>query len=229
MSFIWVTVILAMSADGKIADESRRAARFTTKTDLTHLESQIAINDAVIFGAGTLRAYGTTLPISNPELLRKRKNENKQEQPLQIVCSRSGNLNPNWRFFSQSIPRGLLTTSLGADKWCQLQTNARLFDHVFIADNRDYKLINWQSFFQQLTKLGHYKIAILGGGNLVASLFAQDLINELWLTVSPSIIGGKNAPTPVDGNSLSPFKSLQLKEVKQVKNELFLNYLVINK
>jgi riboflavin biosynthesis pyrimidine reductase len=36
------TVILAMSADGKIADVRRSPARFGSKTDIAHLEEQIA-------------------------------------------------------------------------------------------------------------------------------------------------------------------------------------------
>ena len=50
------TVVLAMSADGKIADVKRSPARFGSAADKAHLEKQVAQVDAVLFGAGTLRA-----------------------------------------------------------------------------------------------------------------------------------------------------------------------------
>jgi 5-amino-6-(5-phosphoribosylamino)uracil reductase len=225
MKLPWTTVILAISADGKIADSQKQAARFTTKADLAHLEAQIALNDAVIFGAGTLKAYGTTLSISKPELLQARKNRGQPLQPLQIVCSASGNLDPNWPFFWQSVPRCLLTTMEGAKYWDSLSKN--LFSQILIADSQDCQQINWHNAFQQLTEIGYQKIAILGGGELIASLLAEDLINELWLTISPIIIGGKTAPTPVGGKGLFPFKSLQLIEVKQIEQEVFLHYFLL--
>ena len=63
---------------------------------------------------------------------------------------------------------------------------------------------------------------------MVASLFGVDLIDELWLTVCPLILGGSNSPTPVTGMGFTPSqaKRLQLLEVKQVEAELFLHYLV---
>ncbi|MDR9405249.1 MAG: dihydrofolate reductase family protein, partial [Halothece sp. Uz-M2-17] len=52
------TVVLAMSADGKIADTARSAAEFSSHIDRAHLERQVAKADAILFGAGTLRAHG---------------------------------------------------------------------------------------------------------------------------------------------------------------------------
>jgi len=106
---IHTTVILAMSADGKITDCALTAARFGSANDKSHLEQQVANSDAVLFGNGTLRAYGTTLRVISPDLLEQRKVQGKPPQPVQIVCSRSRKFDPNWRFFQQPVPRWLLT------------------------------------------------------------------------------------------------------------------------
>ncbi|WP_333114605.1 RibD family protein [Microcoleus sp. S11D4] len=105
----YTTVILAISADGKIADAARSPARFGSANDKAHLEQQVADSDAVLFGNGTLQAYGTTMRVISPELLKQRELHGKPPQPAQIVCSRSSKFDPNLRFFQQPVPRWLLT------------------------------------------------------------------------------------------------------------------------
>ena len=78
-----VTVILAMTADGKIADYQSSAARFGSANDQAHLERQVSLVDGVLFGAGTLRAYGTTMSVSNQLLIKARKERSQSSQPVQ--------------------------------------------------------------------------------------------------------------------------------------------------
>jgi 5-amino-6-(5-phosphoribosylamino)uracil reductase len=217
------TVILAMTADGKIADINHGAARFASETDKAHLESQISLVDGVLLGASTLRAYRTSLPIFNPQLLEQRKRQHKPPQPIHIICSASGEIDLNLPFFNQSIPRWLLTTTIGAQSWQEM--NNRGFARILITD-LEQKSINWYQAFTQLAQLGLEKLAILGGGELVASLLEADLIDELWLTICPFIFGGKNAPTPVEGKGFSALeaKELELLSVERVDQEIFLHY-----
>ena len=236
-----------MTADGKIADYKESAARFGSHNDKRHLEQQVSLVDGVIFGANTLRAYGTTLSVSNPQLIEARKNRCQSPQPVQIVVSASGNLNTAWQFFQQPVPRWLLTIPATARKW----QNKDVFERVLIAPKhtprgildkldsgykqttsnakRGNSSVDWLSAFEQLSALGLTKLAILGGGELVASLIELNLIDELWLTVCPIILGGCNAPTPVGGRGFlqSAGKKLKLLEVKQVESEIFLHYQIL--
>lgn len=217
------TVIFAMSADGKIADAQRTAARFSSKTDLTHLESHLAEADGVLIGGGTLRAYGTTLPVRQAQLLQQRRQRGQPEQPLQIIWSPSGNLDPQCRFFRQPVPRALLTTPAGAELWLQGQAFSHIWSLPGKADPWDW---NWS--MAQLSALGIRKLAVLGGGRLVADLITQGLIQELVLTVCPLILGGAAAPTPVDGAGFLAAMAprLELLSCKTVEHEVFLHYRV---
>lgn len=219
------TVVLAMSADGKIANAIRAPARFGSAIDKLHLETQVARSDAVLFGAGTLRAYGTTLQVSHADLLKQRQQQKKPVQPVQIVCSGSAVLDCQARFFSQSVPRWLLTTTIGAERW----HGRSEFAQILVAESKEAaSKIDWQEAFKQLFALGLERLAVLGGGELVASLFAANLIDELWLTVCPLILGGADAPTPVEGvgflAEVAP--RLELLEVRPVGEEVFLHYRV---
>lgn len=214
-------VVLAMSADGKIADSQASPARFGSAVDRAHLEKQIALVDGVLFGAGTLRAYGTTLMITDPVLLKQRELQGKRSQPIHIVCSGSGKIDPQLRFFQQQVPRWLFTTIKGSQFWQQKIEFHKVFAIEMVEGG-----INWVAAGEKLTEMGLQKVAVLGGGTLVASLLAADLVDEFWLTVCPLILGGENAPTPVAGAgflaNLAP--KLQLLSVETVGQEVFLHY-----
>jgi len=272
MTGLHATVILAISADGKITDVVRSPARFGSAKDKAHLEQQVAASDAVLFGNGTLQAYGTTMRVISPELVKQRELQGKPPQPVQIVCSRSSQFDPNLRFFQQPVPRWLLTgqesrpTALPSpyptkdskfdrtsgtilnngqdarsttDEFSSgtgiLPVHKRLiengetsqFDRIIYAKTVGGE-IDWIDAFQQLANFDIKRLAILGGGKLVASVLAAGLVDELWLTVCPLILGGADAPTAVEGEGfladLAP--KLELLAVKQVGQEVFLHYRV---
>ncbi|MEM1238677.1 MAG: RibD family protein [Cyanobacteria bacterium P01_H01_bin.26] len=216
-----ITTILAMSADGKITDARQGAARFPSAADKRHLEQCLSTADATLFGANTLRAYGTTALITNPALLERRRQQNRSPQPTHIVCSRSGQLDPTSRFFSQPVLRWLLTTPAGAAPW----NGSRGFERVWTAPARDGGF-DWAAIVSELKTSGFHHLVVMGGGQLVAALVAADLIDELWLTVCPLIIGGHRAPTPCDGEgfALESAPALRLLSCQTIDSEVFLKY-----
>lgn len=222
------TAILAMTADGKIADYQKSPARFGSANDKLHLQQQVALADGVIFGANTLRAYGTTMSVSDPELLLERQERSQSPQPVQIVVSPSANLDSQWRFFQQPVPHWLITTPENAKLWQGKPEFKRILTTKSSGENNS--VIDWTSIFVQLKELGLHQLAILGGGELIASLLAIGLIDELRLTICPIILGGRDAPTPVSGRGLTQLegKKLKLIQVKQLEQEIFLHYQVQN-
>ncbi|MBD2039364.1 RibD family protein [Microcoleus sp. FACHB-672] len=214
-------VVVAMSADGKIAEAARNQVLFGSPADKAHLEAQVAAADGVIFGAGTLRAGGSAMRVTHPELLKQREEQGKPSQPVQIVCSRSGNIEPNLKFFQQPIPRWLLTTASGQSRWRE-----QLGFEQILALETPQQEIDLPAALQHLATLGLERLAVLGGGTLIASLVAADLIDQLWITVCPLILGGATAPTPTDGDGFLTEQAprLELLEVKPVGQEVFLHY-----
>ena len=229
----YITIILAMSVDGKIADYMRSPARFGSKADKAHLEKQIADSDAVLFGAGTLRAYNTTLIISNLALLRHRKQLGKLPQPIHITISKSGDLDPRMRFFKQPVSRWLISTTKGSQLWQQHQkkfaehenNSNQQFEKILVFETQTGQ-IDISAALRHLKNFGITRLAVLGGGELVGYMLELDLIDELWLSICPLILGGQCAPTPVDGSgfitSLAPH--LKLISVNAIQDEVFLHY-----
>jgi 5-amino-6-(5-phosphoribosylamino)uracil reductase len=215
----YTTVVLATSADGKIADAERSPARFGSPVDKHHLETQIAAADGVLFGAATLRAYGTTLRLTDPQLQQQRQQQGKPPQPIHIVCSRSADLSSDLRFFRQAVPRWLLTTTEAASRWQDRPEFERVLTY-------EPEPLSWANMMQQLARFGIKRLAVTGGGELVADLLAADLIDEVWLTICPLLLGGTAAPTPVGGAGFSQSTAPRLKllSAETIGQEVFLHY-----
>ncbi len=212
------TVVLAVSADGKISDQWRSHPRFGSANDYAHLEQQVAAADGVLFGAATLRAGGTAMRVLQPELIASRVQAGKPPQPIQIVCSRIAKFDPQLKFFRQPVSRWLVTS--------RAEQDYPGFEQVLAFEANGQ--IDWRSAFAQMFGLGLKQLAVLGGGELIASLLHLGLIDELWLTVCPILLGGATAPTPIGGEGFleSAAPRLQLLEVRPVDQEVFLHYRV---
>jgi 5-amino-6-(5-phosphoribosylamino)uracil reductase len=218
------TLVLAMTADGKIADVTKSPPTFSSDRDSAHLEEQIAIADAILVGSGTLDDGGSVVLVKTPALIQSRIDRGKSSQPPQIICSRSGKIDPQLPFFSQPIDRWLLTTTTGAKDW----HNRDSFSHILICETPDGKDLDWQVVKIKLAELDLENICFLGGSELAASLFAAKFIDELWLTVCPVIYGGSTSPTPVSGAGFTPDSApkLTLLNVDRIDGEIFLHYQV---
>lgn len=94
----------------------------------------------------------------------------------------------------------------------------------------DQEQINVVKFSTYLYEQGFRKVFIDGGPHLFASFLAEDLVDEIFLTISPKIVGNKKDQTltMVEGKLFpsSEIKQLQLLFAKQVKDEIFLRYRV---
>lgn len=214
------TVVLAMSLDGKIADRDRAAARFSSPADLTHLEQRVAEADGVLFGAGTLRAYGTCLSVRQPELCQARAARGQPPQPVQMVGSASGCLDMAMKFFQQPVPRWLLTSPTGAAAWCGQSPFHQILPLLGESET------DWRAVAQALYQKDIHRLALLGGGSLVAAWVEADLVDDWWVTVCPLVLGGRQAPTLCDGQgwpaALAP--RLQLMSAQAQGQEVFLHY-----
>ncbi|MBI2899479.1 MAG: bifunctional diaminohydroxyphosphoribosylaminopyrimidine deaminase/5-amino-6-(5-phosphoribosylamino)uracil reductase RibD [Planctomycetes bacterium] len=68
--------------------------------------------------------------------------------------------------------------------------------------------------FEELANAGLIKILVEGGGEVHASVFEDDLADEVCVFVGPKIAGGKDAKTPVEGDGVAKMaECLRLRDV----------------
>jgi 2,5-diamino-6-(ribosylamino)-4(3H)-pyrimidinone 5'-phosphate reductase len=78
------------------------------------------------------------------------------------------------------------------------------------------------------TKFGIKKILVEGGGEINWSVFKNNLFDELIVTISPLIIGGRDAITLVEGKGFDKIKKstkLNLSKIyKRNNGEIVIHY-----
>ncbi|CCH66033.1 5-amino-6-(5-phosphoribosylamino)uracil reductase [Richelia intracellularis HM01] len=118
----------------------------------------------------------------------------------------------------------MLTSSLGAQAW---KVSHGKFEKILVLETFMGRTKIIQAL-KYLTNIGISKLVVLGGGNLIGEMMELDLIDEFWLTVCPLVLGGKDAPTPVEGKGFLSKKAprLELLTVHQVEHDVFLHYRV---
>ena len=211
---ITVRLVLAISLDGRLAPPSGGAAQLGGSGDRRVLEEALAWSDAVLVGAGTLRAHRCSCLIRATDLLQQRITATRCPQPVAVVVSRTGEFPLEWPFFQQPFERHLLTP-MG------------LVAPGFQAGHR--LTPSWQDTLNRLGAQGWTQLLLLGGSQLCQSLLAQDVVDELQLTLCPRVLGGPFSWLPANGsllpNSLMEAEAWHLDELRDLGgNEVLVHY-----
>jgi len=98
------------------------------------------------------------------------------------------------------------------------------------------KKVNFQDLFKRLmNKYGVKRITIQSGGILNSVLIREGLIDRVSLVIAPALIGGRDTPSLIAGDSLKTvkdldkIKTLKLLKINKLKNSyLHLVYEVLN-
>ena len=187
----YVTAFVTMSVDGKIASRSGDS-RLSCPFDKKKLHELRATSDGVMVGANTVRIDD---PLLTPRLVQVEK------PPARIVVDGKLTLTPTYRVFKvKDAPTYLITSSKTPES--KLRKFEDIGVNVIKAPEKDDE-VNLNYALSELYGKGVKHILVEGGGNLIWSLLKQNLIDELRVTISPFIIGGKAAITPVEGEGFT--------------------------
>jgi riboflavin biosynthesis pyrimidine reductase len=139
-------------------------------------------------------------------------------QPLGAIVTRSGNLPPRHPHYAS--PTVIYVT--GSDRPVELTAVEVIADTVEIRHVADVSAV----VNDLAQRHGARRILCEGGPTLNAALFEAGLVDELFLTVAPRLLGG-NEPLPIiKGGNFGQIR-LELRTYHTVDNELFLKYGVL--
>jgi riboflavin biosynthesis pyrimidine reductase len=206
----FVAAVMIASADGRAA-VAGRSVGLGHPADRALLRSLRAGVDAVLVGIGTIRAerYANLL---DPGQRAAREATGLPPVPLIATISRRGDVPWEVGLFGEPDARVLVFTE------ADLEPPATAA-HVDVA----HAIAPAEVLTRLHAEHGVRAVLCEGGPTLLRALVAEDLVDELFLTVAPLLAAG-DATAPLAGPPLDPPARLALAATHRAGDHLFLHY-----
>jgi len=218
----------AVSLDGKLALENCSLIQFSSARDRQFVFELRAEADAVLCGAETIETFAIDLAAGPAACRRKRQRLGLPPEPMRIIVSQDGRVDPAARIFKKPVSPIVVLTTTTAAKAC-----AQRLDGLATVKGFGKKSISFPPAIRWLRqKFGIKRLLCEGGGETNAALIRARVVDEIHVTICPLVLCGGRAPTLCDGPGFASVEQaahLKLKQMKQIKGELFLTYAVLTK
>ena len=217
-----MVVNAATSADGKLSSKRREQIAISGPDDFDRVDALRAESDAVMVGVGTVLADDPHLTLDDPERQVARRERDATAHPARVVADSRARTPTDARILDDEATTYVFVSEAAPTERIEelAAAGARL---VTAGDER----VDVSSALASLEQEGVEQLMVEGGGELLFSLFAADLVDELRLFVGSKLIGGRDAPTLADGEGfVSEFPELQLEDVERVDDGVLLRYAV---
>jgi len=222
----FVYVNMAATVDGKITSAARETPCFTSDYDRREMDRLRAEADAILIGARSLRADNPPLHVRTEEMRAHRRSLGKPEGLLRVLVTASGRFEPTSRFFDDTDAgaRRIIATVEDApdDRFAAVSARAEIWK---IGRGE----VDLKELLRRLAGRGVERLLLEGGGQLNWAFVRDDLVDELYVTIAPALLGGRDAPTLLEGDGLSMEmqRRLRLEHVRREGDELFCRYTVL--
>lgn len=220
----FVCMNMAMTADGKITSATREYPTFTSRHDQKTMDRFRAEADAILIGAGTLRADDPPLRVRDSEMLEYRRSLNKPDGLLNVVVSGSLDLDPGCRFFRDDRAAGRIVATVEEAPEALVSGLTEVAEVWRVGSGS----VDLRELLRRLRVRGVERLLVEGGGELNWGIVREDLLDELYVTVAPSLLGGREAPTLLEGDGfpMDDRRRLRLVEVERHGDEIYCRFAV---
>jgi riboflavin-specific deaminase-like protein len=225
----YVVLSCATSADGYLDDASPRRLILSGPADLDRVDEVRAGCDAILVGAGTVRADDPRLLVRDPRRRARRAARGHGEHPARVTLTATGDLDPGARFFAPGAPRLVYCATPAVPR-----ARARLADRAVLIDAGDPPSLAF--LLADLAERNVARLLVEGGAHLLAEFLAADLADELDLAIAPFFVADPAAPrfsprapsSPSAHMTLAPMTlaPMTLATVQRLENVVVLQYLL---
>ncbi|HET6349053.1 MAG TPA: dihydrofolate reductase family protein [Candidatus Krumholzibacteria bacterium] len=215
-----ILVNMALSVDGRINTRAREHFALGSENDRRLMDELRERSDAVIVGAGTVRHDGHPMRLRYADLRARREARGRGPHPVNVVLS--GNLDlPFTPFFTATDTQRIVFTTRRASA-ARLRRFERAADVIVLPGKEPSPA----RVVTELGKRGLRRLLLEGGGEVHFAFAKAGLVDEWYVTLTPRLIGGRTAPSFLDGDGFLKRNHIELKLVSQrhIGDEIFLHY-----
>jgi 5-amino-6-(5-phosphoribosylamino)uracil reductase len=178
----------AVSVDGGLDDAAADRLILSGPEDLDEVDELRAAADAILVGAGTIRADDPRLLVRSPDRVARRAARGLPPHPLRVTLTATGDIDPAARFFTgPGTPLVYCASPIVA------AAQARLGDAAVVIDAGDPPSLR-NVFLNLHSERTVATLLVEGGSRILRDTLAEDLADELRLAVAPFFVGDANAP-----------------------------------
>lgn len=205
----WVRTNFVTTVDGSITGPDGASASIGTPSDQHLFALHRALADAVVVAGGTARSEGYRAVDLAPWQSELRVSENLAPYPMLVVVSGSARLDPEVAVPAQGEggPVVLVTTA-GHPETTLAPLRRAGIEVLELGEDA----VDLRAMVDDLAGRGLPRLLCEGGPTLHRDLLAQGLVDELLLTLAPSVVGGIGARTTA-GDALPDPVDLELHTV----------------
>jgi 5-amino-6-(5-phosphoribosylamino)uracil reductase len=184
----YVLLSAAMSLDGYLDDASDRRLILSDAADLDRVDGVRAGSDAILVGAGTVRADDPRLRVRSAARREERQRHGRPPSPVRVTLTAGGGLDPAARFFARDGIDALVYVPAAAAGHVRDQLGP---DATVIA-GPDPLPLEW--LLDDLAGRGIGRVMVEGGASVLSRFLASGLADELQLAIAPLFVADPAAP-----------------------------------
>lgn len=217
----WIMANMIMSSDGAYA-RAGRSGGLGGPADREMFHTLRGLTDAILVGAGTARQERYRRPNPDGETTQARIRRGQAPAPLLALVSRSGHVPADQPFREGAGPDPIVFLP---------GTNMPDHDDEDDAVGVDYRSAGVESVdlsdvIGQLGGEGARIVLCEGGPRLLGDLADADLLDQMFITIAPQLVGGSH--TGLLGERPELQAALELNSVVHDDGYLMLNYTVVH-
>ncbi len=212
----FVTVKAGASLDGKIATFKGESKWITTEKSRKIAHNLRDKFDAILVGINTvIKDDPELLPPSKRKFLRVIL-DSRLRVPLSSKVLKD----------QEKAPTLIFTTTKANPEELRILRNKRIKINVVEKGGK----VSLKEVLFYLAELGIMSLLVEGGGQVIGSFFEGNLVDKIYLFISPQIIGGKNSLSWVEGkgiDSLAQSPKIKISSLRRIDEDIFLEGYVV--
>jgi 2,5-diamino-6-(ribosylamino)-4(3H)-pyrimidinone 5'-phosphate reductase len=204
----------AISIDGKLATTTGDS-KLSSKKDLIRLHKLRSKVDAILIGKNTVKKDDPLLTVRY----------SKGKNPTRIILDSSGTISSNSKILQTSNE---IKTIIAVCKKITKKNLEKLekfpIDVMVLGEYQ----VNVKSLLQNLGRRKIKTVLLEGGGSINWEFIKNNLVDELFITITPYILGGTDSISLVQGKGFDTIlksTKLRLKSVRRIQNDVVLHYI----